>query len=263
MSNLEAEKGPAATTGPHIPNTVPNGEDNTPTPKPMQAKSILKQIEEVKAEASPTGNILGGKAEPTPNILGGGERVPDIFDNLSSLILPQSYLGAAAVKKVLTTVLVGKPGRQIFFRIREGQEFAPVCGLYESRTEGKIGKRSYLVLPEFIPVLGGDCALAQLFYGMTKQGNPFIWPLKMPRDDRDENEWAVSGREAINRAFTTWLRIGANMDIGAYEIFEADYPIAEPVWPELSYGEILRIAFKREGVIDRIDHPVILKLHGA
>ena len=249
MSTFEQGKEPAVGAGPPPINapTGANGED-----KPVPAKSFAKQVEDLKAEA-----------KPTPNILGGGERVPDIFDNLSSLILPQSYLGAAAVKKVLTTVLVGKPGRQIFFRIREGQEFAPVCGLYESRTEGKIGKRSYLVLPEFIPVLGGDCALAQLFYGMTKQGNPFIWPLKMPRDDRDENEWAVSGREAINRAFTTWLRIGANMDIGAYEIFEADYPIAEPVWPELSYGEILRIAFKREGVIDRIDHPVILKLHGA
>jgi len=253
MSTFEQGKEPTVEAGPSPINapTGANGEDK-PAPKPMQAKSFAKQVEDLKAEA-----------KPTPNILGGGEKVPDIFDNLSSLVLPQSYLGVAAVKKVLTTVLVGRPHRQNFFRIREGQEFAPVCGFYESRTEGKIGKRGYLVLPEFIPVLAGDCCLAQLFYGMTKQGNPFVWPLKLPRDDRDENEWNVSGREAIGRAFTTWIRLGANMDVGAYEIFEADYPIPDPVWPELSFGEILRIAFKREGVIDRMDHPVILKLRGA
>jgi hypothetical protein len=261
MSNLEAEKGPAATA--QIRNTVSNGEDNTPTPKPMQAKSILKQIEEVKAEASPTGNILGGKAEPTPNILGGGERVSDVFDNLSNIALPQSYLGAAAVKKQLTTVLVGRPHRQSFIRIRQGLEYAPIVGLYEAMSEGKIGKRAYIILPEIIPLFGDDCSYAQLFYGITKQGNPFIWPLKLPKDGREESEWLLSGREAIDKATTSWIRVGANMDIGAYEIFVADFQIPEPVWPDLTYGEILRIAFKKEGVIDRPDHPVILKLRGA
>lgn len=67
MSNLEVEKGPAVTTGPKIPNTS-NGE-GTPTPKPMQAKSIAKQVEDLKAKAEPAANILGGKVEPSPVLI--------------------------------------------------------------------------------------------------------------------------------------------------------------------------------------------------
>jgi hypothetical protein len=112
-------------------------------------------------------------------------------------------------------------------------------------------------------VLENEISYAQLFLGMTRQGNPFIWPVKLPRQDRDESDWLVSAREAVNRAFTKWIRIGANMDLCAYDIFGADIAIDEPVWPDLSYGDILRVALKREGVIDRMDHPVIQKLRGA
>jgi hypothetical protein len=254
MSNLDAEKDPAATAGPPVPNTVPNGADgeNKPTPKPMQAKSFLKQVEDLKAKAEPAGDILGG-----------GEKQPDIFDNLSKLVIPQNYLGAGAVKKQLTTVPVGRPNRQTFFRIHPGQEYAVVCGLYEARNEQKIDKRCYLVMPEMCGVLENEIYYAQLFLGMTRQGNPFIWPVRLPRPGRDESAWSVSAREAIVRAFGNWIRIGANMDLGAYDIYEAEIPIDEPVWPDIPYGDILRVAFKREGVIDRIDHPIIQKLRGA
>ncbi|MGB8901507.1 MAG: hypothetical protein WCC90_20695, partial [Methylocella sp.] len=108
----------------------------------MQAKSFLKQVEDLKAKAEPAGNILGGE-----------EKQPDIFDNLSKLVIPQNYLCAVAVKKQLTTVPVGRPNRQTFFRIHPGQEYAVVCGLYEARNEHKIDKRCYLVMPEMCGVL--------------------------------------------------------------------------------------------------------------
>jgi hypothetical protein len=34
-----------------------------------------------------------------------------------------------------------------------------------------------------------------------------------------------------------------------------------PTWPELSFGELLKIAFKSR-YIDTLDHPVLLKLRG-
>ena len=64
------------------------------------------------------------------------------------------------------------------------------------------------------------------------------------------------------RAMTRWVRIKANMSLGAYEIFEAEGSIPDPVWPDLSFGEIYRIAF-RDRLINSPDHPVIKRLHGG
>jgi hypothetical protein len=100
-----------------------------------------------------------------------------------------------------------------------------VCGLYEARNEQKIDKRCYLVMPEMCGVLENEIYYAQLFLGMTRQGNPFIWPVRLPRPGRDESTWSVSAREAIVRAFGNWIRIGANMDLSAYDIYEAEIPI--------------------------------------
>jgi hypothetical protein len=36
---------------------------------------------------------------------------------------------------------------------------------------------------------------------------------------------------------------------------------ADPEWPRLTFQELLRIAF-RDRLVDRLDHPVILRLRG-
>jgi len=51
------------------------------------------------------------------------------------------------------------------------------------------------------------------------------------------------------------------MSLGAYEIFEASGDLPEPVWPDFSFQEILRIAF-RERIVDRPDHPLVQRLRG-
>ena len=62
---------------------------------------------------------------------------------------------------------------------------------------------------------------------------------------------------------TKWIRVKANMSLGAYEIYEAQSPdLANPEWPDLAYNELLRIAFRAEGVISSADHPVVKKLRG-
>jgi hypothetical protein len=59
-----------------------------------------------------------------------------------------------------------------------------------------------------------------------------------------------------------WERISANMNLGAYDIFEAAGNLSEPEWPDLSLQQIIQIAFKGR-YIDRLDNPVILRLNGA
>jgi hypothetical protein len=59
-----------------------------------------------------------------------------------------------------------------------------------------------------------------------------------------------------------WVRVTANMSLGAYEIWEAVGNLPEPEWPQLSFQDILKIAF-RDRIVDRPDHPLIMKLRGA
>ena len=59
-----------------------------------------------------------------------------------------------------------------------------------------------------------------------------------------------------------WIRVAANMNLGAYEIFEASGNLSEPSWPDLSFEEVLRIAF-RNRIVDSPDHPIVRRLKGA
>jgi hypothetical protein len=62
-------------------------------------------------------------------------------------------------------------------------------------------------------------------------------------------------------AMDCWLRVQANMDLGAYELRRAMHEIPAPVWPTHTLHELLKIAF-RDRVVDRLDHPVVKRLHG-
>ena len=58
-----------------------------------------------------------------------------------------------------------------------------------------------------------------------------------------------------------WVRVTSSMSLGAYEIFEANGDLPEPVWPDISFQEILQIAF-RDRRVDRADHPLVQRLRG-
>ncbi len=52
------------------------------------------------------------------------------------------------------------------------------------------------------------------------------------------------------------------MSLGAYEIFEAASDLPDPEWPEVTFQEVLEIAF-RDRFIKDFDHPVLRRLRGA
>ena len=109
--------------------------------------------------------------------------------------------------------------------------------------------------------LPGEFALATLYTTINRQGVLSLWPVKLPAPDGKHNEWHRSAAEA-EIAMNKWLRITANMSLGAYEMFEATGDLPEPTWPDLSFPEILKIAF-RDHIIEKADHPVVQRLQGA
>jgi len=181
---------------------------------------------------------------------------PDPFD-IASLRLNPSFLETAGVKKLLTTVPVRKPGKQDFIRVRPEPEYRENFAMIDLKDD----REEYLVRPEVLQELAGEVLFKTVFTAINRQGVIFLWPVRLPAPDDRKIEWPRSEREAAERAMTQWVRTKANMSLGAYETFVAESVIAEPVWPDLSYQELARIAF-RDRMVTSIDHPAVRRLRG-
>jgi hypothetical protein len=84
---------------------------------------------------------------------GGVAPIPpaDPFD-LSKLRLDQSFIETAGVKKLLTTVPVGRPSPQDFVRVREGEKYRDKFATLEWKED----REFYLVDPEVARALPGE-----------------------------------------------------------------------------------------------------------
>jgi hypothetical protein len=177
----------------------------------------------------------------------------------AALRLDQSYADTVGVKKLLTTVPVRKPNRQDFVRVHPD----PVFRLTPAAIiEVKEDREVYLVTPSMAQALPGEFSMVTLVTAINRQGTLHIWPIKLPSPEGRLNEWHRSAAEAAERAMKKWVRVTASMSLGAYEIFEASGDLPEPVWPDYSLGEILKIAF-RDRIVDRVDHPLVQRLQGV
>ena len=182
---------------------------------------------------------------------------PNPFDP-ASLRLSQFFGDTVGVKKLLTTLPVRKPGRQDFVRVHPDPKYrlTPAATI-----EVKEDREVYLVTPRMAQALPGEFSTATLFSTINRQGVLHLWHVKQPGPDGKHNEWHRSAAEAAERAMKKWVRVTASMSLGAYEIFEAIGDLPEPVWPEVSFEEMLRIAFQ-DRVVDREDHPLVQRLQG-
>jgi hypothetical protein len=180
----------------------------------------------------------------------------DPFD-LAKLRVSQDFLETTNVKKLLTTVPIRKPGPQDFVRVHPSPQYREILALLELKEDREV----YIVNLAAVPELQIECFIATLFTAISRTGVLFMWPVRVPAADGRRNDWHVSAATAAQHAMTRWIRVRANMSLRAYEIFEAESSIPDPVWPELSFEAIYRIAFK-DRLITSQDHPVIKRLRG-
>jgi hypothetical protein len=180
----------------------------------------------------------------------------DQFD-LTKLRLDQSFTEAVGVKKLLTTVPVRKPNRQDFIRVHSDEGYRMDAALIEFQEE----RETYLVVPDIARELPGEYFLATIYTAINRQGVPFLWPVRLPTPDGRVNEWHHSARQGVTLAMRRWIRLKANMSLGAYELYEAEAVIPDPDWPDLPFEELVRIGFK-DRLINRVDHPAIKRLRG-
>jgi hypothetical protein len=197
---------------------------------------------EVRAEA--VADRVGSEADP--------------FD-LESLRLSRDFASAVGVKRLITTVPVRKPSREWFVRTRSG----PAYRLQTAVLELKEDRETYLVSPPLWPELASETTFSSrlLIAAVNRQGTLFVWPIRLPGADGKIDDWSRSALDAAKEAESLWVRVVANMSLGAYDITVATGQVAEPQWPDLTFQQIIKIAF-RDKMIDTWDHPVLRRLRG-
>ena len=203
------------------------------------------------AASSDDDPIIKRSEAPSATATGGG------FPPLAELALSQDFAETAGTKKLLLTVPVRKPNPQDFVRVHPDPQYRTIVAFIELRDD----RESYLVMPEIAQQLPGECVSVLCHTAISRQGVAHLWPVRLPASDGRPNEWHRSAMEAAERAMSRWVRVKANMSLGAYEVFEAASSIPDPIWPEHSFHQLLEIAF-RDRVVKSLDHPVIKRLRG-
>ncbi len=184
------------------------------------------------------------------------QTAPDPFDP-ATLRLSQDFSAKVGVKKVLTNVPCRKPNRQEFVRVRAGGDWRVDTAVFED----SIDRETYIVAAEFVPELVEEIRPVCLRVAINKQGDLFLWPLKLPGADGRTNRWHESAVDAANYAEKKWVRTTANMSAGMYDLHEATGDLVEPTWPDISFRDILELTFK-DRQIDSHDHPILKSLRG-
>jgi hypothetical protein len=183
---------------------------------------------------------------------------PDPFD-AAALRLPSDFNAAVGVRKVLLSVQVRKPDKAAFVRVHPDEAYRLQTCVVELKEE----RESYLVARHLWPDLAMEATFRPklLVTAITRQGTVFLWELNLPRADGRVDEWTRTALEAVNRAVTRWVRVTANMGLGAYDVCEATGALGEPEWPAISFNELLKLAF-RDRFINDPNHPVLRRLRG-
>lgn len=176
----------------------------------------------------------------------------------SALRLSQNFQEGLGVKKRHTVIQVRKPGKQEYIRVHPDSEYSLQTAVLEFKEEGEV----FLVAPDLWSNLSGELIPKVLYLTVNRQGVPRLWPIRLPDEDGKLDDWNLSALEAAKIGQNSWVRVSSNRSAGMYETFAAEGELPEPQWPDLSFPEILEIAF-RGRYIKELDHPALKKLRGG
>ncbi|MBU9171550.1 MULTISPECIES: hypothetical protein [Burkholderia] len=121
-------------------------------------------------------------------------------------------------------VPIRKPSPQAYVRVNPNPDWTIPVAVVELKEDNDV----YLVRPELYPALAQEAKAKQLYVGVTRDGNPFVWLVNMPGPDGRLDTWSQSAHAGANLAKTHWVRIKSNRDLGAYEVLQATNLKDEP-----------------------------------
>jgi hypothetical protein len=202
------------------------------------------------------GQSLNGAPAPTDPTV--EIKTADPFDPASLRVGSDFAFG---LKKAVFTVSARKPDKAWWIRAHPDAAYRLQTAVIERRGE-RGGAETHLVAPHLRDHLATEPTFRPMLLvtAINTQDVVFIWEINLPRDDR-ENKWAQTALAAVEVATKGWTRIAANMSAGHYDVWQASGNLAEPQWPQLTFREILKLAYK-DRYIDDLNHPVLRQLRG-
>ena len=173
--------------------------------------------------------------------------------DLKSVRLPTNYGATLGVKKLLTTIPVGKPKKPQFFRTHQSEDMVfPTMIL-----ENKEAQETYIVYPEVAQVISELVRPVILHAAIDRQNNVSLIPVPLPGDSGTRHPTHESLAQAVEHAKLKWIRINFNKHNSGYDIYEAAAVLAEPEWPSGDIDSFVQVAFRGK-IIASLDHPVIV-----
>jgi hypothetical protein len=178
--------------------------------------------------------------------------------NPKRLRLSQRFAQGMDVKRALATVPVRKPSPQEFFRVHPDEDWRLDTAVIDIKADREV----YLVAPEIWPLFPNECKPRTLYTTIDRRNVLTLWPVRLPDENGRLDDWNRSAHEAAELAIEKWVRLSADMALGAYRIDVAMGTFPDPVWPsDVGFADLLKIAFKGK-MIEDLDHPVLRRLRG-
>jgi hypothetical protein len=185
----------------------------------------------------------------------------NIFDDLEKVRkVPKVQI---ARKTIIVNVDVGKPPRDCYFRGNsdpawrlEDQVVVPV----------KDSDELFYISPfsnmDSHPKLKQRLRKVTLVTVTTWPANtPRIWPLPVLGQGKKDCKAWKSARAAFELSLTKWTQMCWNETESNYNIEVAEGLEHEPIWPELGFSALLKMAFDGK-IIESEDHDFVRQLRG-
>jgi hypothetical protein len=176
--------------------------------------------------------------------------------NLDALRLNQNFDEIVGAESVLTSVGVRKPRAQEWFRVNSDPSWRLQTVVLQVKEDGEI----YLVAPNLRKDLWEEILPIVLYTVVTRQGEYFLWPVRLPKDGRMD-KFIQTDLAAAKEAETKWVRRFWIQEKKGHKIMVAKNLADTPVWPDFAFEELLKLAFQDRYITDLSD-PVIKNLRG-
>jgi hypothetical protein len=175
--------------------------------------------------------------------------------NIRDLRLSQDFENMTDVTKLVTSVSVGRPNKQTFFRIHP--EWQAVYPVFEKKQDFK--SEFFIVDTKAVPELASEVTPRLIVPLITRDGSLYVWPLRIGTPEKEVDLAARSAYAAMQKAKSSWVRL--NWKGREFECFVAKGELPEPEWPGITFDEMLNLAFAGQ-VIDNANHQVVKALNG-
>ena len=197
---------------------------------------------------------------PSTSTNGSGASRPtdaaDIFSDLSALRLSPEAAGQIGTAEVLVNVPVRKPSPSEFVRVCPDPTMSLATTIYIDAE-----RETYFVAPEVRDVLVAGVKTILLMTAVTQRGLVLLWPIALGDGSSRRNAWHETARDAAELAKREWVKVVSDMTSGCYHVFQAKGKLPEPVFPDKTLPELLRVAF-RGRIIDSENHPAVRQALG-